>query len=278
MDNVTVGFLGAGSMAESMVEGMIAKAFVSPEHITLLNRINKERLEELQTKYSVGIAHSYKEVLLQSEIVILAMKPKDAEEALRSLKPYITKEHLIISVIAGVSTSFIEECIGSETPVVRSMPNTSAAIGLSATAISSGRYTRNEQLSFAERLFSTIGTVVHVPEEQLDTVTGLSGSGPAYFYYMVECMERAANMNGLDKETARELIIQTMTGAAMMLSQTNQPPSLLREKVTSPGGTTQAGLSILKEYKFDEAVLESITGARRRSEELGNKLLKAKKN
>lgn len=278
MDNVNVGFLGAGSMAESMVEGMITQSFVSPEHITLLNRINKQRLKELQTKYSVEIATSYQEISSQSEVIILTMKPKDAEEALLNLKPYITKEHLIISVMAGISTTFIEECIESETPVVRSMPNTSAAIGLSATAITSGRYTRTDQLTFAERLFRTIGTVVHVPEEQLDTVTGLSGSGPAYFYYMVECMEKAANMNGLDKETARELIIQTMTGAAMMLSQTNQSPSLLREKVTSPGGTTQAGLSILKEYKFDEAVLESITGARRRSEELGHQLIKARKN
>ncbi|WP_377888631.1 pyrroline-5-carboxylate reductase [Alkalihalobacillus sp. R86527] len=277
MNTLHVGFLGAGSMAESMVEGMIAKSFVLPKQVTLLNRINKERLEDLQLKYNVEVTQDYERVLTKATVIILAMKPKDVEKALQSLAPYITEKHLILSVVAGITTKDIEECIDFETPVIRAMPNTSAAIGHSATAISSGRYSRNDQLSFAVDLFETIGTVVHVPENQLDTVTGLSGSGPAYFYYMVECMERAANLNGLDKETARNLIIQTMAGAAMMLSQTNHSPSFLREKVTSPGGTTHTGISILQNYQFDEAVLQSITGARNRSAELGHSHMKTKR-
>ncbi|WP_270179181.1 pyrroline-5-carboxylate reductase [Alkalihalobacillus sp. CinArs1] len=277
MNSLHIGFLGAGSMAESMIEGMIAKTFITPEQIILLNRIDIKRLEDLQVKYNVETTQDYENIVTKSDVIILAMKPKDAENALMSLKPYVTENHLIISVIAGITTTYIEACIGPNIPVIRAMPNTSAAIGLSATAISSGHYSNTEQESFAASLFETIGTIVHVSEDQLDTVTGLSGSGPAYFYYMVECMERAANLNGLDKETARDLIIQTMTGAAMMLSQTKQSPSLLREKVTSPGGTTHAGLSILKNYKFDEAVLESITGARKRSEELGHSLIKEKR-
>lgn len=277
MSTQHIGFLGAGSMAESMVEGMITKSFVLPEQVILLNRINSKRLEELHLKYDVEVTQDYGKLLSKSNVVILAMKPKDVEKALQSLSPFLTEKHLILSVVAGITTYDIEECIGFKAPVIRAMPNTSASIGFSATAISAGRYSNKDQMSFAESLFETIGTVVHVPENQLDTVTGLSGSGPAYFYYMVECMEKAANLNGLDKETARSLIIQTITGAAMMLSQTNQSPTLLREKVTSPGGTTHTGLSILQNYKFDEAVLESITGARNRSAELGHSYMKAKR-
>ncbi len=269
MERTDIGFLGAGSMTEAMVEGMISQEFVNPQKLIILNRSNSQRLDELENKYSVQTTQNTEELLKRTNILVLAMKPMDASSALENIQPFITHDHLIISVLAGITTSYVEEVIGLRIPVVRAMPNTSAAIGFSATALSPGRFATKVHLSFAEKLFDTIGTVVHVGEEKLDAVTGVSGSGPAYFYYMVECMEKAAILNGIDEETARSLIIQTINGAAKMLSRTDQQASLLREQVTSPGGTTQAGLSILEEYRYDEAVSACITAAKRRSEELG---------
>ncbi|WP_347549716.1 pyrroline-5-carboxylate reductase [Pseudalkalibacillus hwajinpoensis] len=270
MTNLTnIGFLGAGSMAEAMVEGIITSEFVYPEQLILMNRSNSARLYELRKKYNVETTHCLKELIEQSNVIILAVKPIDAAHALEEIRPYMTDNHLVISVLAGVTTSYIEESLETKTPVVRAMPNTSATIGASATAISPGKYTDSTHSLFATQLFETIGTVALVPEDQLDAVTGLSGSGPAYFYYMVECMEKAASANGLDKETARSLILQTITGAAEMLSITNHSPSLLRERITSPGGTTQAALAILEEYQFEEAIVACVTGATKRSKELG---------
>ncbi|MGB8000332.1 MAG: pyrroline-5-carboxylate reductase [Anaerobacillus sp.] len=269
METANIGFLGAGSMTEAMIEGMISQGFANPKKLMIMNRSNSQRLDELEDKYSVQTTQNTEELLKRSNILILAMKPLDASSALENIQPFITHNHLIISVLAGITTSYVEELIGMRIPIVRAMPNTSAAIGFSATAIAPGEFATKKHLSFAERLFDTIGTVVHVEEEKLDAVTGVSGSGPAYFYYMVECMEKAAILNGLDEETARSLIIQTIHGAAKMLNRTDKQASLLREQVTSPGGTTQAGLSILEEYRYEEAVSACITAARKRSEELG---------
>ncbi|WP_273833040.1 pyrroline-5-carboxylate reductase [Guptibacillus sedimenti] len=269
MTRTNIGFIGAGSITEAIVEGMISEKFVDSNQIMLLNRSNSQRLEELKTTYSVHVTQDIQKLLQQNRVIILAMKPTDAPDALGMIQPYIHKNHLIISVLAGITTTYIEEKIHTRTPIVRAMPNTSATIGLSATAISGGAYADKNDLLFTKRLFQTIGSVVSVPEDKMNAVTGLSGSGPAYFYYMVECMEKAAIQNGLDEETARELILQTIHGAAMMLRQTKQPAELLRKKITSPGGTTQAGIATLKEYDYEEALLACITDATNRSQQLG---------
>ncbi|QHA92464.1 pyrroline-5-carboxylate reductase [Bacillus sp. N1-1] len=269
MTRTNIGFIGAGSITEAIVEGMISEKFVDSNQIMLLNRSNSQRLEELKTTYSVHVTQDIQKLLQQNRVIILAMKPIDAPDALSKIQPYIHKNHLIISVLAGITTAYIEEKIHTRTPIVRAMPNTSATIGLSATAISGGAFANENDLLFTKRLFQTIGSVVPVPEDKMNAVTGLSGSGPAYFYYMVECMEKAAIQNGLDEETARELILQTIYGAAMMLRQTKQPAELLRKKITSPGGTTQAGIATLKEYDYEEALLACITDATNRSQQLG---------
>ncbi|TKD70392.1 pyrroline-5-carboxylate reductase [Pseudalkalibacillus hwajinpoensis] len=267
-----IGFLGAGSMTEAMIEGMISRQFVTPDRIVIMNRTNAHRLAELEEKYGVRTLQNAEMLLRHSNVLVLAMKPIDAAQALESIQPFLTDQHVIISVLAGITTSYIEGSIQTKTPIVRVMPNTSAAIGYSATAIARGEYATDEHLSFTQKLFETIGTVVQVREEKLNAITGLSGSGPAYFYYMVECMEKAAILNGIDQKTARQLIIQTITGAAKMLNETNFEASHLRERVTSPGGTTQAGLTILEKYKYEEAITACITEAGKRSEELGKHL------
>ncbi|HZG81875.1 MAG TPA: pyrroline-5-carboxylate reductase [Brevibacillus sp.] len=264
-----IGFLGAGSIVEAMLSGIIKKGLVSPKQILVSNRNNQERLDQLTRAFSVQVTQD-KHALVQScDILILAMKPKDAAEALMELRGAVRPGQLVISVIAGVATSLIEEWLGVECSIIRTMPNTSSAIGLSATGLACNRFVTEAQLQLATRLFESIGTVFTVAEEELDIVTGLSGSGPAYIYYLVEAMVGAGTKAGLPRETARQLTLQTLLGAAHMLLDTSEEPALLRKKVTSPGGTTQAGLEVLESYQFQEAVSSAILRATERSRELG---------
>ncbi|MBB6454405.1 pyrroline-5-carboxylate reductase [Salirhabdus euzebyi] len=264
-----IAFIGAGSMAEAIITGILNKGVIKPHQVYITNKDNQERLDRLNIIYHVPCMNDKKEVMKEADIVILSVKPKDAQEALHSIRPFVKKEQLIVSVLAGISTEFIEEQLGVEVPVIRAMPNTSAAIGHSATAVAKGKHARKEHLENAISLFQTIGTTTVVEEEDLHAVTGLSGSGPAYIYYLVEAMEDAAQQAGLQKEISKELIVQTLVGAAEMLKTTQETPSALRKKITSPGGTTQAGIETLEKYKYQEALIECIKNAKARSVELG---------
>ncbi|RNB77908.1 pyrroline-5-carboxylate reductase [Brevibacillus panacihumi] len=264
-----IGFLGAGSIVEAMLAGIIKKGLVSPNHILVSNRNNQERLDQLARAFSVQVTQDKHALVQTCDILILAIKPKDAAEALMELRGAVRPGQLVISVIAGVATSLIEEWLGVECSIIRTMPNTSSAIGLSATGLACNRFVTEAQLQLATRLFEAIGTVYTVAEEELDIVTGLSGSGPAYIYYLVEAMVGAGTKAGLSRETSRQLTLQTLLGAAHMLLDTSEEPALLRQKVTSPGGTTQAGLEVLEAYQFQEAISSAILRATERSRELG---------
>ncbi|KXG11165.1 Pyrroline-5-carboxylate reductase [Anoxybacillus sp. P3H1B] len=268
----TIAFMGAGSMAEALIAGM-TKTLYQPEQIIVTNRCNTERLAYIQKTYHVRTEINKDTALKEADIVILAMKPKDAAEAISSIAHAIGEHQLIISVLAGVTTDTIVSLIGKPVAVVRAMPNTSAAIGQSATAISCGRYANDSHLATAQALFETVGIVTAVNEEDLHAVTGLSGSGPAYVYYLVEAMEKAADEIGLEREVAKDLILQTIIGAAHMLKTTDKQPAMLRKEVTSPGGTTEAGIGVLERYHYQEAVISCIKRAAERSQELGKALL-----
>ncbi|WP_412758907.1 pyrroline-5-carboxylate reductase [Metabacillus fastidiosus] len=262
-----IGVIGAGSMAEAIVSGLIKGKLMAPDQIIISNRSNSERLFELQTAYGVKVTHDKKEVIEQSSIILLAMKPKDVEAGINSIKDYVTNQ-LIISVLAGVSISTISQIFEKDLPVVRAMPNTSASIGKSATAIAANDKVTADNLQACKTLFEAIGSCTVVKEAQLDAVTGLSGSGPAYLYYFVESLEKAAEEVGLEGQIARELILQTIAGAAEMLTTSGKHASVLRKEVTSPNGTTEAGLTMLKDKNFEEAVISCVKRATERSEEL----------
>ncbi|RAK22268.1 pyrroline-5-carboxylate reductase [Anoxybacillus vitaminiphilus] len=268
----TITFIGAGSMAEALISGM-TKTLYKPEQIIVTNRSNKERLEYIQNTYHVRVEADKEKAVKEADIIILAMKPKDVAEGITSIAQAIDKHQLIISVLAGVSTETIISLIGKNVPIVRAMPNTSAAIGQSATALALGRYANDKHLAIAKELFRTVGAVTVVPEEDLHAVTALSGSGPAYIYYMVEAMEKAAEEIGLEQSVAKDLILQTIIGAAEMLKSSKKHPSVLRKEVTSPGGTTEAGIKVLEDYRYQEAVISCIKRAAKRSAELGQSLL-----
>lgn len=266
-----IGIVGAGSIAEALIQGLIEGGVIAPEYIYVSNRSRKERLEELATRFGI---HPVKEraIFHQMDILILAMKPKDAEEALLPLRPYLHAGQLILSVIAAAPFSYLLQLLGRNLPIIRAMPNTSSAVRLSATALAKGPSVREEDAEDAEEIFRAIGTVTWVKEEELDAVTALSGSGPAFIYYMVEAMEAAGIEIGLSKEATRELVLQTLLGAAHMLIETGEEPEVLRHKIMSPGGTTIAGLEKMKELHFSEAVQGGIISAWKRSIEIRQSL------
>src|SRR5690625_5145049 len=230
-------FIGAGSMAEAVIAGIIHQRVLQRELIYVINKENKERLTELREQYGVITSTSREQVVKDADVIVIATKPFDVKQALEEIAPYVGEDQLIISVVAGIATNTIEQSIGKRNPVVRTMPNTSATIGLSATAMCKGTYATDEHITEAKKLFEPIGTVSVVTEEKMHIVTGLSGSGPAYIYYMVEAMYEAAEAEGLDVGVAKQLITQTIIGAGNMLQASEESPKSLREHVTSPNGT-----------------------------------------
>lgn len=267
-----ISFLGAGSIAEAIIAGLLDANVVKGEQITVSNRSNETRLQKLHTKYRVKGTLNKEELLTNADIVFLAMKPKDVSEALQPIKKYIKNNQLVISLMAGVSTSSITSLLQKKVPIIRAMPNTSATILKSATAISPSLHATEQHIHIAKSLFETIGLVSVVEEDHMHAVTALSGSGPAYVYYVVEAMEEAAKQIGLEETVAKSLILQTMIGAAEMLKANTKHPSILRKEITSPGGTTEAGIEVLQSFDFQQALISCITQATKRSHELGKTL------
>jgi pyrroline-5-carboxylate reductase len=267
-----VAFLGAGSMAEAMIAGMSTSGLIEPDHIIVSNNSSHERLNQLHSRYGVRGVRKEELCYEEMDIVILAMKPADAENALNTLKHHLRPNQLVLSVLAGISTSFMENHLPTGQQVIRVMPNTSSMIGESATAISPGEYTSQQNLSIAKQLLQCIGEVFIINEDQMDIFTGIAGSGPAYFYYLMEHMEQAGLSGGLDPETTRQIIAQTILGAARMIQEQDETPAVLRKKVTSPNGTTAAGLEALSKNGGGKAISHAVKQAARRSKEISSQL------
>ncbi|MGE6629786.1 pyrroline-5-carboxylate reductase [Bacillus sp. NPDC077027] len=255
-------------MAEGMIAGIVRSGQMPLNHIYATNRQNQHRLNDLTKQYGIQTATMDSFPFEEMDILILAMKPKDAEKALESLRPRIQRDQLILSVLAGVKTDYIEDMLHEEQPVMRVMPNTSSTIGASATALSAGRYVKKEDVSVSQALLSEMGEVYTIQEEQMDIFTGIAGSGPAYFYFLMERIEEAGEEAGLSKEMTLQIGTQTLLGAAKMLQETAENPSVLREKITSPNGTTAAGLNALDLFGGGEAIKQAVKQAARRSKEI----------
>ncbi len=261
-------FVGAGPMAEAIIAGLVNNRLVSSEQIWVTNYSDNQRLAKLEEKYLIQTTRDYHVLFEGSTIIILAMKPKDVADSLLSIGSYVNESHLLLSVLAGVSLDYFEKTLNKPIPVIRAMPNTSATVSQSATAITVGKYSNEKHVQRAQTLFTSIGMVEIVAEEELHAVTGISGSGPAYLYYVAEALEEAANKQGLSEEVARKLVIQTFIGVANMLHQTTEPPSLLRKNIMSPGGTTEAGINALDNHQFKQAIHDCVEAAVKKSQEL----------
>jgi len=267
-----IAFLGAGSMAEALISGLAARKGSHPANIWVSNRTNDNQLARLQKEYGVTPSRDLASLLSGADVVLIAVKPKDVLATLTQAKEYLRKDMLLISVAAGISTKSLKSIVDIEMPIIRAMPNTSAAVGKSATALSGNEYVEGQDKKLAKDIFGTVGMAVYTDEDKMDAVTGLSGSGPAYIYYLIEAMQLSAEQIGLEPQDAQKLIIQTLMGAAEMVHTSEKTPEMLRLEVTSPGGTTQAGIRVLEEKGVKEALIECIKTATHRSSEMGEEL------
>jgi pyrroline-5-carboxylate reductase len=264
----SIGIIGAGSIAEAMLDGILDEGILLPENIYITNKSNDDRLEFFRESYGVNTTRDYKEILSKCRYLIIAVKPADIGELLAVLKKWVTMNHIIITLAAGITTEFVETSLGKKIQVIRAMPNTSCKIKESATAIALGRNAKKEASDFAKEIFSSIGKVSTVEESMMDAVTGLSGSGPAYVYLLMEAMVEAGVKVGLPRSLSEELTIQTVCGAAKMALNSGESPKILRKKITTPGGTTMAAMKVLENANFTGAFIEAVESATKRSREL----------
>lgn len=272
LQNKKIAFLGAGSMAESMISGVITTEKMPAHQIYVTNKSNADRLDDLHSKYGVNAFPQHELPFEQIDLFIMAMKPKGAEEALLAIKDKIKPDQVILSVMAGITTEFMEKHLNAGQQVVRVMPNTSSMIQESATAVVAGEHVTMGHVKLVTELLECMGQVYLIEEEQMDIFTGLAGSGPAYFYYLMENMERVGVDNGLDEDMVRKIIAQTIYGAAKMVLKQGEAPASLRGKVTSPNGTTASGVGALMKFNGSEAISQAVLHAAKRSKEITKEL------
>ncbi len=260
-----IAVIGAGKMGEALISGLL-KAGTSPDGIVITERY-ESRATELVERYHVRAVDNA-EAAKVAETLVFAVKPQDMDDLLVELSSIITPQHLIVTIAAGIPTSAIERRLVEGVPVVRVMPNTPALVGEAMSAIAGGVYADPQHLQRAEDIFRPVGHVVRLPESQFDAVTALSGSGPAYVFYLVEAMTDAGILLGLPRAVAHDLIVQTVYGSAVMLRESGEHPVTLREAVTSPAGTTIAAIRELENHRVRAALLSALEAARDRSREL----------
>jgi len=260
-----IAILGAGVMGEALLSGLMRSGYLPSD--VVITDTRPERLAHLCEKFGVQSATNV-EAVTGAETVVLVVKPQDMTNLLREIASTVHRDALVISMAAGITTIALQAELPSGTAVVRVMPNTPALVDKGMTAISPGSHCSEENLEHAEKLLKSIGKVIRLTEKHQDAVTAISGSGPAYIYYVVEAMIEAGVLLGLPRATASELTLQTVVGAAAMLDETGEHPSVLRENVTSPAGTTSAALRELDDHKVRAAFLSAMEAARDRSREL----------
>ncbi|MGI9951127.1 pyrroline-5-carboxylate reductase [Moorellaceae bacterium AZ2] len=263
--NKKIGFIGAGAMGGALIQGLLASQLVPPEKIVAFD-ISRERLEELAQKHGLRPATGGSQVLEEADIIVVAVKPQTMAEALKALS--FKESHLVISVAAGITLKQLEGWIGPGVPIMRAVPNTPALVGEGITVLAGNRLVTPEQEKAALAIFASVGEALLLPEDQLDAVTGLSGSGPAYVYLFIEALADGGVLCGLGRETALKLAAQTVLGAARMVLNTGEHPAVLKSRVTSPGGTTIAGLEILESRAIRGALMEAVRTAARRARAL----------
>jgi len=264
---MTVAILGAGVMGETVVSGLV-RAGRAPSDL-LVSARRKERAEELRERYGVEVVSNL-DAAHKAGTLVLVVKPQDMPDLLDEIAPAVRPGQLVVSLAAGITTASIEARLPEGVAVVRVMPNTPALVDEGMAAISRGSHCDEEHMAEAEELLRATGKVIRVPEKQQDAVTAIAGSGPAYLFFVVEAMIEAGVHLGLPRSTATELVVQTVVGSAKLLRETGEHPTVLRERVTSPGGTTAAAIRELEDHKVRAAFLTAMAAARDRSRALAS--------
>jgi pyrroline-5-carboxylate reductase len=265
----TLAFLGAGNMASAMLRGLVAQHICEPSRIYATD-VRPESLQGLVSTLGIQGAASNRDACAAADVIVLAVKPQVLESVVTEVADVLSDHKLVVSIVAGVPIARIQRWLGGRGRVIRTMPNTPAMVGAGATAMSAGPGVTEADMDIARRLFEATGTVVRVEERLLDAVTGLSGSGPAFAFVAIEALSDAGVRAGLARDVATRLAAQTLLGAAKMVLETGEHPARLKDMVTSPAGTTIAGVAALDAHGFRHALHAAVEAATARSKELGS--------
>jgi pyrroline-5-carboxylate reductase len=264
----SIGFIGAGNMAEALIRGLVRGGHVAAERITASGP-RAERREELAKHYGIATTADNRAIASSAGVIVLSVKPQILDRVLREIGDQIKSGTLVISIAAGVDTETIERMVADSVHVVRAMPNTPALVGAGATAIAAGKHASDDDLATAKAIFQAVGITVTLDESHLDAVTGLSGSGPAYIFLILEALSDAGVKVGLSRRNAQLLAAQTVMGSAKMLLETDEHVGRLKDMVTSPGGTAIAGLHTLEQGGLRTTLINAVETATKRAKELG---------
>ena len=265
--DTTIGFLGYGNMGQAIANGLMQAGTVKPKQLAAYD-VDAAKLNELQTLGGSTVT-SIADLANQAQVLVLATKPQDMDAALETLQAAATSATLYISIAAGLSIAYFQERLGTDARIIRVMPNMPAMVSAGASGIALSDTCTDEDGCIADAIFGAIGISERVSEHELDAVTALSGSGPAYYFYLVECFVRAGTMLGLSEEKATRLAAQTLYGTGLLLKESDESPAELRERVTSKGGTTYAALESFRAHGLEDTVYTAMKAAADRSKELG---------
>lgn len=260
--------IGAGAIGTALAKGVIAAGLFDPGDVTMSD-VNRDTLELRTRQLGVNTTTDNAQAVRDADVILLAVKPNITPMALSQICGALKGGQLVVSIAAGVKLHVIESRLPEGTAVIRAMPNTPSMVGAGATAFCRGKYVTDEHVAMGSKLFDSVGLSLEVQEKMLDAVTGLSGSGPAYVYIMIEALSDAGVRVGLTRDVATALSAQTVMGAARMVLESGEHPGELKDRVTSPGGTAIAGIDALERCGFRSSVIEAVKAATRRSEELG---------
>ena len=271
LKNKKIGFIGGGNMAEAIIKGMLSSSLINGSNI-IVSEPNKSRQSFLISEHKIKVIKDNIDLVKKTDIVIVAVKPQIIRQVLKDIAEHVDSKKLVISVAAGVPVSQIEQALSNgkkkKLSIVRTMPNTPSVVLEGATAITAGKGVGKIDLKISHAIFQSVGLTVEVPEDQIDAVTGLSGSGPAYIFMIIEALSDAGVKMGLSRSVANELTIQTVLGSALLVRETGTSPGELKNRVTSPGGTTIAGLHALEKGSLRATLMNAVEKATLRSKEL----------
>ena len=267
LTNKKIGFVGGGAMCEALMGGLLAKEMLKPSQITVYDVV-RERLHYLKERYGVHIAETGQNVASASDVLFLTVKPQVMASVLMDIGKVVPKKTVVVSIAAGIKISTLEKYL-TGVPVIRVMPNTPVAVGVGMSAVARGTHADEAAANMVSDIFSAVGRSIQVDESMMDAVTGLSGSGPAFFFLMLDALSDAGVRVGFSRQNALLLSAQTMLGAAKMVLETGEHPAKLRDMVTSPGGTSITGVHMLETHSIRAALIEAVVAATAKSRDMG---------
>jgi pyrroline-5-carboxylate reductase len=274
LNHKKIGFIGSGNMGEALISGLISSGSSDPLHI-ICSDVSEERLEQMASTYAVTVTTDNLKVVRESDIVIYAIKPQIMASVLMETAEALDMSKIVISIAAGVPLAAIESCLNKDLRLIRVMPNVAVAVKEGAAAVAAGAHTQPEDIQLAMAIFNSVGKCIFLKENYLmDAVTGLSGSGPAYIFMIVDALADAGVKMGLSRRHSLLLASQTILGAAKLLQETKAHPGALKDSVTSPGGTAIAGLHTLEKGGLRTTLINAVEAATQRSKELGDMMIK----